>query len=276
MFTCFRGVVLAGFASAMLLAWPAHAALFTYEYHGNPFRIAFAPYTTSNFVSGQFTIDLPSNANLAYQNRIADVTDFSFSDGVHTLQDEDSLVFKSISFATGGSGEITAWAINIEETSIVSTIFTSMVEDAGTIPTGINAFAEGLLMDNPGSWRQVPEPGALALLGTGFAGLGLFRRRDLRREGTTARRIHEHGAAEASHLIAMGRNPLRLTQIDVADDRPKAERTRSAMRWLLRQIRTAFRSAASPTSAMPANGSIEPVESARTVRPGGSLLRRMD
>ncbi len=70
----------------LVLASTANAELYNYVYTGNSFTSASGDYSTSDFVSGNFTVDLPSNnAGLPFEDHVSDVNSFSFSDGVRTL-----------------------------------------------------------------------------------------------------------------------------------------------------------------------------------------------
>lgn len=96
------GVIL--FAAAMS-GTSAGAALaqVDYSYVGPTFDIVFAPYTTSDRVSGSFTVAAPLPPNLLYSDISGLVIAFSFTDGVATRTEADSVVCEFIA-TTDGSG----------------------------------------------------------------------------------------------------------------------------------------------------------------------------
>jgi hypothetical protein len=96
-------------------------------------------------------------------------------------------------------------------------------------------------------------------------------------------RTHEGMAPRGVGMIALARNPLRLTHMDIRDDIPRAapavapqrRAPINALRWLMRRLRQAFLTAGSPTS-VPRAGDDGKVEDRPAPRPGGSMLRRME
>jgi hypothetical protein len=98
-------------------------------------------------------------------------------------------------------------------------------------------------------------------------------------------RTHEGMAPRSVGMIALARNPLRLTHMDIRDDIPRAAPAiapsqtalLNALRWLIGRLRQAFLTAGSPTSVpRPGADDDEKVENRPAPRPGGSLLRRME
>jgi hypothetical protein len=98
-------------------------------------------------------------------------------------------------------------------------------------------------------------------------------------------RTHEGMAPRGVGMIALARNPLRLTHMDIRDDIPRAapavapqrRALLNALRWLFGRLQRAFLTAGSPTS-VPRGGvdDDEKVEKRPPQRPGGSMLRRME
>src|SRR5215469_3907801 len=98
-----------------LLLWVApSSATVTYEYQGNPFTTTSAPpgfsnpWTTSNFISGFFTVANALPANLPATS--VTTTAFSFTDGVNTYDTSNFPASFSATVATDASGAITSWA----------------------------------------------------------------------------------------------------------------------------------------------------------------------
>ena len=79
----------------------------TYTYTGNPFTSVIAPYTTSSFVSGWFTVASPLGN---WTDQMIRPLDYAFSDGLGTpFGGGDSDVFAGIS--ADASGNILTWDI---------------------------------------------------------------------------------------------------------------------------------------------------------------------
>jgi len=89
--------------AAFSLAYPAsvQAVPTTYQYTGNPFTSAEAPYTTSDFVTALVTLAGPLAPNMPLTT--VTPTAFTLSDGVQTIT---NLTANSSSFAfqTNGTG----------------------------------------------------------------------------------------------------------------------------------------------------------------------------
>ena len=101
---------LTGLAGIFLSAAGMFADPVTYTYTGNKFTVAVAPYTTSNFVSGSFTVAAPLGANLV--NQVVQPLRFSFSDGYQTITDQTGDLTEQLFYVyTDASGNITNWFV---------------------------------------------------------------------------------------------------------------------------------------------------------------------
>src|ERR1700761_6939770 len=89
-----------------------------YTYTGNDFTSSgtigtpesATAYTTSDSVTGEFTLATPLGDNLT--NYSFTPLSYSFNDGVDTLSSSNSYVYyTSFYVSTNGSGDITAWSI---------------------------------------------------------------------------------------------------------------------------------------------------------------------
>ena len=107
-----RGLAALCFVAALAVAPSAsHALLFDYDYKGPAFQSASSPYTTSDFVTVWFSVELPRNTDLPFEDYGPRVQAFTFNDGVQTItQDEstDDLLFQ---FQTDGAGDINSWLV---------------------------------------------------------------------------------------------------------------------------------------------------------------------
>jgi hypothetical protein len=151
----------------------------TYTYTGNDFESATSPYTTSDFVSGFFTVASPFSDSMALASFTP--TSYSFSDGVQTFSSASppSVTFK---VGTDPSGNINAWFISLTSgVNIISTATTPNQEDQGSTSAGsaLNFFDQGswLASAGGGGGSTVPEPGYPVLIGIGFAAIAVVRRR---------------------------------------------------------------------------------------------------
>jgi hypothetical protein len=105
--------IVAALALAVLAVSPAAllADTYVYTYTGLDFTDASGPYTTSDSVTGSFTLSSALPDDLTSFTTIAPVS-FSFSDGVDTISNTSfDLDGDSFAVETDGSGNITAWSI---------------------------------------------------------------------------------------------------------------------------------------------------------------------
>jgi hypothetical protein len=164
--------------AALSFAYPAsvQAVPTTYVYTGNPFTEVAPPYTTSMFVTGMLTLASPLAANMP----LTGVTplDFSFSDGVQTIVNQNES-FASVQFATGPTGMITQWTVDVFDGLTFGEIVTRS-DPMGVLDTGFNSDSGfGEVDGNPGAWSRVAAPDAgstLALLSLSLTALGVAAR----------------------------------------------------------------------------------------------------
>jgi hypothetical protein len=168
-------LLLGGFAAGVLSASPV-----TYTYTGNDFQTATSPYTTSDFVSGFFTLASALGDNLVDDS--VTPASYSFSDGVQTITSASPPTDVTFEVSTDASGNISGWFINLESPSPffqISTETTPNQEDFGVSSggEGLNFFAEGTWVMTGGGTSPVPEPGNVAVIGLGLVGIGWVRRK---------------------------------------------------------------------------------------------------
>jgi hypothetical protein len=157
--------VLAGAVPGVLTASPV-----TYTYTGLPFTEAHSPYTTSDFVSGYFTVPTALADGSVFD---LTPTSYSFSDGVQTISSANPPVVAAFDGITNSSGDIYGWDIflglaNFFEISTDSEFGDSAIStnSAGVYGEGSveGLFTSGSWVESGGGTSPVPEPGMTWLL----------------------------------------------------------------------------------------------------------------
>jgi hypothetical protein len=183
------------FAAALSAMLPATAlADMIYSYTGNDFTFADPPYTTSDSISGFFT--LPSALAPSTTFPTITPTAFSFSDGQQTLS--SSLATASIvivNVTTNASGNISQWQLAV--LNLISGTQNTQLITCNTPSNDCFALAnldktfnfntgnviEAYNMADPGVWSvsEIPIPAALPLFASGLGVLGLLAYRKRRK-----------------------------------------------------------------------------------------------
>ena len=179
-----------------LISFNSTAAVI-YEYTGNNYDTTWTSpsmFDTSMSITGSFTVDsklIDFNGDITAQ-----VTSYSFSDGVTTYTDADPEGSSQFIVNTDNNGDITSWIIdisdvdalspNLEPGDIVNRITSgssgedfAQVYQCDFIVSGcVFSQIDGAFAYNPGSWSVVPIPAAVWLFGSGLIGLaGLKKKR---------------------------------------------------------------------------------------------------
>lgn len=165
--------------AAVVLTLPLTAGPVTYTYTGNDFNsVTASVYTTSDFVSGFFTLASPLADDMTLPPGGSNITplSFSYTDGVQTYSSAGNPSQITFQIATDASGNIIQWNVSLGNgppSAVFTRNYPVSVEDAG-----IFGIQEGAISNDPGAWSvstTVPEPATLVLAGAGLAAL-TFRR----------------------------------------------------------------------------------------------------
>ncbi|MGA9564754.1 MAG: hypothetical protein WBS19_04445 [Candidatus Korobacteraceae bacterium] len=174
----------------MIFCLTAYCSVTGYSYTGNRFTSIYgpSPVTTSDFVSGSFTLYDPLKPNLPFGTDISrHVISIEFSDGINTYiagQDGMSLAFSSI--GTNADGVITTWLFELSSSTGAIRIFTANPPPDYALHADLTANDyQGWWARNdfsPGFWNLTTvlaaEPNSLALLATGLLAIaGTLRRK---------------------------------------------------------------------------------------------------
>ncbi|GMU73679.1 MAG: hypothetical protein DYH14_11195 [Betaproteobacteria bacterium PRO3] len=148
--SCFLAVALSASVSV--------SAATTYQYVGPTYSIVSGPYATSQRVTGQFTTATPLAPNLPSANILAQVTSYSFSDGVHTYasSDPNARVYSFVA-GTDATGAIANWALDFQ-------VWTS-----GSIPHGAGDHYNEVRILGTGDYAM--EGATCSTTGTSVAGV---------------------------------------------------------------------------------------------------------
>jgi hypothetical protein len=157
----------------------------TYNYTGDPFTTATAPYALGGSVTGSITVANPLPPFLPLTDITTALTAMSFTDGVATRTLADSFLC-SFRVATDGAGNITQWQITLRQSpyspgnpqhSIDSTGVPGLLEGndlAGTGPAGPNPCDPFVLSPfgstaSEGTWIGVAAAGVAVPMLDGIA-----------------------------------------------------------------------------------------------------------
>jgi hypothetical protein len=157
----------------------------TYTYTGNDYTSAQSPFTTSDSISGSFTI-----ATLApsLTNDFITPTSWSFSDGInqYTNINGSTGIFE---VTTNAQGAIEYWDVNIEnaagswvflttdEPASPPFFFAQVVDDVSEL-SPVDCSNCEIVQNDPGTWSSVvPEPSALVLVSSGLLALAFVARK---------------------------------------------------------------------------------------------------
>lgn len=167
----------------------AHAA--SYEYNGANFLYSIDRYDTSLNLSGSIELADPLAANLSGADILADLTDWTFTDGVDVYTPANATMDAFFNIDTNATGDIVDWDFSFSDANAPTTI-----EVYSADPNGDAVFFADLITGRqslgitltPGGWTTVsgltpapiPLPATLPLMAFAAAGLMVSARRKAR------------------------------------------------------------------------------------------------
>jgi len=166
-----------GIAMAVLGAASANASV-TYDYTGSDFTSFSGPYTATDSVTGFITFASPLPANLALTDETANITAFSFFDGLQTISSSNGTI--TATFGTNALGSPTAWEVHADIGLFQGITLTGPQDSSpgDSVFDGISPIASGSASNGTaGSWAMtaaVPEPSTWAMMILGFFGIGFM------------------------------------------------------------------------------------------------------
>jgi hypothetical protein len=186
--TRMTGLRCAILVSTMTFTATCFAFPVSYKLVDSPFTYATGAYTTNDFISGFFTIDIAGTtsladyANLPSDDRASDVVNFSFNDGIKTFTPSDGPFSDAFlfEFSTDGSSNVNADDYLIQLAVSGSDVISPGSGGSQSISGAFNSSPSGFAhnYDSPsGVWTIIPEPHTLLLGAMATAGLLIRRRR---------------------------------------------------------------------------------------------------
>jgi hypothetical protein len=165
-------------AFAFSLSSLAAQADVVYDYTGLDYTVAFGSYTTSESVTGTFTLAAPLADNL--NDAIISPVSFSISDGLQTITNANAAT-SAFTFSTDATGNLTNWVITLTTSNTGGGAIDIDGPGSGTPGDQVeyqnnspnSSFAEsigsGTFTEVAPTPSPVPEPQSWALMLTGLA-----------------------------------------------------------------------------------------------------------